>query len=221
MTWMFSYGVQKCSELCAKLRLGTSPKRRVMLNSDVFGKAEYASSYVSVKKREEAFQAFRRKLKEGRQVSVGDWVLYWYNSDLGAYFGSLPKGVPLQVIYVNPNGCFYSVKSSAGVVYTVDVMEAAMGRIFRLAGEQLSVVRHLWSLTQAQRVEMLRAIKTCTNELREQVDFAKLSSMVSMALGRSCSCYGLSRQELWVLAAIIWYGENKDERLNQYLDYVR
>ena len=96
-----------------------------------------------------------------------------------------------------------------------------MGRIFRLAGEQLSVVRHLWSLTQAQRVEMLRAIKTCTNELREQVDFAKLSSMVSMALGRSCSCYGLSRQELWVLAAIIWYGENKDERLNQYLDYVR
>lgn len=191
------------------------------MNDVVFGKAEYASSYVSVKKREEAFQAFRRKLKEGRQVCVGDWVLYWYDSDLGTYFGSLPKGVPLQVIYVNPNGCFYSVKSSAGVVYTVDAMEAALGHVFRLVDEQLEVVQLLWSLTQAQRLEMLRAIKTCTNELREQVDFAKLTSMVSMATGRSCSCYGLSCQELWVLAAIIWYGENKDERLNQYLDYVR
>lgn len=182
-----------------------------------FEKAEYASA----EKKAETVLAFRHKLKKGSQVVVGDLVLYWFNSDLGTYFGSLPKGIPLQVIYVNPNGCFYSVKSSAGIVYTVDVTEVAMGYVFRLTDDQFAMVQDLWSLTRVQRVEILKAIKTCTNAVRGSVDFAKLSSMVSLALGRSCSCYGLSTQELQLLAAVIWYGKDKSERLQQYLDYVR
>lgn len=186
---------------------------------DSANKTDYASSYVSFKKSCESIQTFKRKLEESGRVAVGDFVLYWFDTSLRAYFGQSPKGVPLQVVYVHPRGIFYIAKSAAGICYTIAATDAVTGCVIRLADKKLDAVRKLWLLTKDQREQLVCAIMS-GGAVRERVNYKKVDFLVSIALGRPCCCRGLGKQELCLLAAVAWYGKTVDDRLYRLLDYM-